>query len=265
MTYAASSGCARLLNIFAFDLNVTYSGLGSQAGSVACLFTFGLWILYKLYIFIILNEDYPYLIWSPLVKKLDQKTISRLDHHQHHFFWGSFRVQRFFVGEKLRLYHQRAPNREELWRRFNETMMRRAEKEQLAYENMMLKRKAGKRIEDVNVGLWRLWGHPFNMSLCFILFFEMIYVWLEYCHIIGTVLALVNSGKIMLREWWKWSLEILRKLWRHHWLHKNPLSKIWTSLQLSFCDHSVVLVRVFQQVLMICFLLWSCDWKHQVR
>lgn len=53
------------------------------------------------------------------------------------------------------MYHQRAPFREELWRRFNETMMRRAEKEQLAYEDMMLKRQVdrwvGERIEDVNV------------------------------------------------------------------------------------------------------------------
>lgn len=41
------------------------------------------------------------------------------------------------------MYHQRAPFREELRRRFNETMMRRAEKEQLAYEDMMLKRQVG--------------------------------------------------------------------------------------------------------------------------
>lgn len=61
------------------------------------------------------------------------------------------------------MYHQRAPFREELWRRFNETMMRRAEKEQLAYEDMMLKRQVdrwvGERIEDVNVEIiWWIIG-----------------------------------------------------------------------------------------------------------
>lgn len=40
---------------------------------------------------------------------------------------------------------------------------------------------------------------------------------LPYCHI-----GIRNSGKNKLREWWKWSLEIVEAR-----LHKNPLSKIY--------------------------------------